>query len=461
MASASSFAPAVNQDPPPSGEGADTPALATTQGHAAGGRSIRIRLLVYMRAGLLAGQAAVLLALWLGVKYSVPWAGCLTLIGISAIINLMVALSPAMRREATDWEAFVSLAFDTLQMTAVLLMTGGVINAFGLVFIIPVTIAGGVLPPRLSGAICVMAMTCTVFLAILARHGPLASAETGALFAAYRLFGVVAILVCMVFSASYASWSSGHRTRNELALRITETVLSREQRLSALGALAAAAAHELGTPLATISVVAKEMANEAGEGPFKDDAWLLVEQAQRCRDILKRLAERPDQSDQIHERVSLTDLVREVVSPYLGAQDLRVDCVVIGPPSLAPPDLWRRQEVHHALAALVDNAFDFARSEILVTGRYGPDFVSIEVKDDGPGFAPKVLAKLGEPYLTSRPGAEGSRSGHIGMGLGFFIAKTLLERTGAQVDFRNGPALGAIVTAKWPRSRIEAVEGAA
>jgi two-component system sensor histidine kinase RegB len=265
----------------------------------------------------------------------------------------------------------------------------------------------------------------------------------------------VALIVGMAFAAGYASWSSGESARKELALHVTETVLAREQRLSALGALAAAAAHELGTPLATITVVAKEMAREAAEGPFKDDAWLLVEQAQRCRDILKRLAETPERSDVLHERMTLLQLVREVVEPFAGSADVRVEAVVTGPPSVAAPDLWRRPEILHAVAAIVENAYDFARAEILVTARFDAETIGIEVRDDGPGFAANVLAKLGEPYVTSRPGAEGSRTGHIGMGLGFFIAKTLLERTGARVEFRNGAKAGAIVTARWPRARME------
>ena len=242
----------------------------------------------------------------------------------------------------------------------------------------------------------------------------------------------------------------------ELALNVTETVLAREQRLSALGALAAAAAHELGTPLATIAVVAKEIARDAPEGALRDDAILLQAQAQRCRDILKRLAETPDAGDVLHERMSLLQFVREVVEPYAEESAVRVEAVVSGSPGVDAPDVLRRPEVLHAMTSIVENAFDFARTEILVTARFDAATVSVEVRDDGPGFAPEVLAKLGEPYVTSRPGAEGSRTGHVGMGLGFFIAKTLLERTGAIVEFRNGRRGGAIVAARWPRTRIEA-----
>jgi two-component system sensor histidine kinase RegB len=437
---------------------ADTPPAAATQERRAEIASISIRALVILRAGLLASQLLVLLVLWLGLGRPKPLVTCLVLIGFSALIDISIALSPAMKRDAKQWEVFASLAFDILQVTVLLFFNGGVINALGLMVIIPLTVAGGSLQPRWAATLCALAIICMVILAGGAADYSWSNQGSGAVFTAYRVVGIVALLVSMVFATRYAAWSSAHKARNELALRITESVLFREQRLSALGALAAAAAHELGTPLATITVVAKEMAIEAGDGPFKEDARLLVEQAQRCRDILKRLSERPEQSDVVHERVSLLDLVREIVEPYLGAAEVRVESVVSGPPGLKPPDLWRRQEVLHALAALVENAFDFARSEILVAGRFDGQTVSIEVKDDGPGFAPKVLAKLGEPYLTSRPGAEGSRSGHIGMGLGFFIAKTLLERTGAQVDFRNGLESGAIVTATWPRARIEASE---
>jgi two-component system sensor histidine kinase RegB len=126
--------------------------------------------------------------------------------------------------------------------------------------------------------------------------------------------------------------------------------------------------------------------------------------------------------------MTLLQLLREVVEPFAASEDVRVEAVVTGPPSVAAPDLWRRPEILHAVAAIVENAYDFAKAEILVTARFDAEIIGIEVRDDGPGFAPHVLAKLGEPYVTSRPGAEGSRTGHIGMGLGFFIAKTLLER---------------------------------
>ena len=230
--------------------------------------------------------------------------------------------------------------------------------------------------------------------------------------------------------------------------------MAREQRLSALGGLAAAAAHELGTPLATISVVAKELARE-GPDAIKEDARLLLSQTERCREILRRLTETPEAEDEVHARMSLVQLLHEVIEPHANAK-VRVEAVVTGPPGESTPHVRRMPEVLRAMTSLVDNAVDFAATEVLLTARFDQRQVSIEVRDDGPGFSPDVLNKLGQPYITSRPSGEGSRSEHTGMGLGFFIAKTLLERTGATLEFKNGKGGGAIVAAKWPRDKVEA-----
>jgi two-component system sensor histidine kinase RegB len=436
------------------------PGAPEVQGRVSVNRGIRTRTLLVLRTALAAGQLTVLLIAWRLMHWPIHGTICLALVGASLAFNTAIAISPAAQRKGRAWEVFGQLAFDAVQLSALLYLTGGVINPFALMLIMPVTIAGGALSPRYAIALCGLAMLLTLTLALFAPTPAWIALPPTADFAPFRLGSAGALIVGMAFAAGYASWTSGESARNELALHVTETVLAREQRLSALGALAAAAAHELGTPLATITVVAKEMAREAADGPMADDAWLLVEQAQRCRDILKRLAETPERTDVVHERMTLLQLLREVVEPFAGSGDVRVEAVVTGPPSVAAPDLWRRPEVLHAVAAFVENAYDFARAEILVTARFDADTITIEVRDDGPGFAPHVLAKLGEPYVTSRPGAEGSRTGHIGMGLGFFIAKTLLERTGARVEFRNGPKLGAIVTARWPRVRMEALETA-
>ena len=463
MASASSVrsaAPTPGSAPATGKPGPDTPSPGAAQAAAAAairrpGR-LRARTLITLRWLALAGQATALVIVAQVLKFPAPYLPCAIVVGIGAWLNLLLTLTPISRRTATDWEAAAQLAFDILQLAGLLYLTGGIANPFALLIIAPVTLAGASLPVRYAAALAALAIVATVGLAVLALPVPWLAGQSLDLPVIYRLGLAVALATGIAFSAGYAHQAASEAARMELALNVTEVVLAREQRLSALGALAAAAAHELGTPLATIAVVAKELAREAPEGPLHDDAELLMAQAQRCRDILRRLGEMPAASDEVHERMSLLQFVREVVEPYAKEDAVRVEAVVTGAAGVEAPDVWRWPEVLHAMTSIVENAFDFARKEILVTARFDAETVAVEVRDDGPGFAPQVLAKLGEPYVTSRPGAEGSRTGHIGMGLGFFIAKTLLERTGATVEFRNGRRGGAIVAARWKRSQIEA-----
>ena len=436
-------------------------AQGATLGAGSSGRQstrLQFRTLIVLRWLSIAGQAAGVLITGFVLRLPIPFVSCFALIGVSAWLNVALTVSPAAKRVAKPWEAAWQLSFDIIQLTGLLYTTGGIVNPFCLLLIAPVTLAAATLPLRLVLALAGLAILAAILITVQAIPMPWLGGETLRLPLIYRLGSASALIAGIVFTGGYAFQAASEASRVELALNVTETVLAREQRLSALGALAASAAHELGTPLATIAVVAKEMAREAPEGPVREDALLLVAQAQRCRDILRRLAETPDTGDSMHERLSLLQFVREVVEPYRGESAVRVEAVVTGPPGMAAPDLWRRPEVLHAMTSIVENAFDFARAEILVMARFDVASVAVEVRDDGPGFSPEVLARLGEPYVTSRPGAEGSRTGHIGMGLGFFIAKTLLERTGAVVDFRNGKLGGATVTAKWPRDRIEAIE---
>jgi two-component system sensor histidine kinase RegB len=415
-----------------------------------------MRTLITLRWLALGGQATALLVVAEGLRFPGPYLACALVVAVGAWLNLLVTLTPMSRRTARDWEAAAQLGFDILQLAALLYLTGGIANPFALLIIAPVTLAGASLPTRYAVALAALAIAATVGLATTAMPLPWRGGVPLELPIVYRMGLATALIAGIAFATGYAHQAASEAARMELALNVTETVLAREQRLSALGALAAAAAHELGTPLATIAVVAKEIAREVGDGPMREDAELLITQAQRCRDILRRLAEMPDATDEVHERMSLLQFVREVVEPYAAADQVRVEAVVTGAAGVEAPDVWRWPEVLHAMTSIVENAFDFARKEILVTARFDAATVAVEVRDDGPGFSPQVLAKLGEPYVTSRPGAEGSRTGHIGMGLGFFIAKTLLERTGAVVEFKNGRRGGAIVAARWQRSRIEA-----
>lgn len=416
-----------------------------------------MRTLLAQRWAWVVGQTAALLISGLALKMHVPWAMCFTLVALSAWLNVLLGLASSGQRLARDGEATAQIAFDILQLSGLIYLTGGAQNPFALLLIAPVTLAAATLPARYALGLGVLAIAASILLAVF--HMPLPSVDGAPIaFSSSPLtvwFVVAARIIGIVLTGAYAWQAASESARMELALNVTETVLAREQRLSALGALAAAAAHELGTPLATISVVSREMARNATSEEVREDAELLIGQAARCREILQRLTEMPEATDAVHERMSLVQLVQDVIEPHM-VHGIRVEAVVNGPAGETAPDVWRRPEIIHAMTSIVENAVDFARSEVIVIARFDARHIVIEARDDGPGFSPEVLAKLGEPYVTTRPGAEGSRTGHIGMGLGFFIAKTLLERTGATVDFRNGRRGGAVVSARWPRAALEA-----
>jgi two-component system sensor histidine kinase RegB len=248
----------------------------------------------------------------------------------------------------------------------------------------------------------------------------------------------------------------------QAALAATTAALAREQRLSDLGALAAAAAHELGTPLGTISVVARELEREVpAASPWIEDIRLLRSQAERCREILSRLAQQDTDENTVAQRLPLAALIDEIAEPHRGfGIDINVQAKGDGALTVV-----RKPEVVHGIGNLIENAVDFAKTKVDIDAAWNGDVVDMTIADDGGGFDPEILARLGEPYVTSRAGLESKRKddtpanahadGHAGLGLGFFIAKTLIERIGGTLSFANKPQGGAIVRMKLPRSNLE------
>ncbi|HZZ69396.1 MAG TPA: ActS/PrrB/RegB family redox-sensitive histidine kinase [Phenylobacterium sp.] len=417
---------------------------------------LRVRNLVTLRWLVVSGEA-VLLLVAMAMGLAAPYALCFAVVGAAAWVNLLTGVASPGQRVFGDREAAAQLSIDILQVGVLVFLTGGSANPFMLLLIAPVTLSAATLPVKPVLMLAAMAGLIAAVLAFASLPLPQTPGLAMTIPLSFRVGATLANIAGIALTAGYVRQAAVESARMALALDVTQAVLAREQRLSALGALAAAAAHELGTPLATISIVAKELGREAPTPSVKEDAELLVSQAERCREILRRLTETPDAaSDEVHERLSLRQLVQEVIEPHAGVKGVRVEAIVTGAKGMKTPDVRRMPEVSHAFTSFVENAVDFAASEILVSARFDAETISIEVRDDGPGFSAEVLAKLGEPYVTTRPGAEGSRTGHIGMGLGFFIAKTLLERTGALVTFQNGRPHGAVVSARWPRSKIEA-----
>lgn len=419
-------------------------------------RGLRLRTLVLLRWVSILGQLVTVLYVNLGLRFELPLVPSLVVIALAGWMNLSYGLAWPGGRLTGRWEAVFQLSFDLIEMSVLMGLTGGLSNPFILLLVAPVTVAAATLPARNTAALGLLSVICITLLFFFALPLPWIAGEPFQTPWLYRFGMWAAAITGIGFNAAYAWQASAEAARMELALATTQAVLAREQRLSALGGLAAAAAHELGTPLSTIQVVTKEMLREAPPGSnLREDVQLLADQADRCRDILRKLSRSPEAGDEHHSRLSLIQLLEEVAEPYRGDR-IAVICDVAADPGSDPLDVKRLPEVLHGLAAFVENALDFAATTVELVAFHDNDRLIIEIRDDGPGFSTDIMSRLGEPYVTTRSQGEGSRSNHLGMGLGFFIAKTLMERTGAEVEFRNMRRGGAVVSSRWPRGRIAA-----
>jgi two-component system sensor histidine kinase RegB len=272
-------------------------------------------------------------------------------------------------------------------------------------------------------------------------------------------FGIVISLILGIgFTSVYAFRIADEATRMSAALTATQLALAREHRLASLGGLAAAAAHQLGTPLGTIALVARELERELATSAHGDDFRLLRAEAERCRAILTRLAQPEESVLGQTERLPLGALLDDIAAPHRGVDVTIVIDVQAG----TAPNVWRVPEVLHGLGNLVENAADFAEREVRLRARWNDNELRVEVVDDGPGFAAQIFEQIGEPYVTSRPrrgslekANEPDYGKQEGMGLGFFIAKTLIEQTSGTLIARNRSEGGAVVTARWPRGAID------
>ncbi len=426
-------------------------------------RRLRLDTLVRLRWLAVIGQAAAVSGVHLGLQFPLPFGLCFLVISASAWLNLALRIRyPASHRLSENAATFL-LGFDILQLAVLLHLTGGLQNPFSMLFLAPVLISATALSPERTLGLGMLAVGAASFLILVHRPMPWFPGESLALPFLYVTGVWTAILLGAAFTGVYA-WRVAEEARQlGQALAATEIVLAREQHLSQLDGLAAAAAHELGTPLATIALVAKELGHQLpADGPVHEDLKLLREQVERCRGILAKLTSLGQEEPVgFLETMSLGHLVEEVVEPQRSF-GIRLDVTCSGE---GPEPLHRRNPgLMYGLDNLVDNAVDFAQTRVAVEARWSRDHVRLEIRDDGPGFAPEVLLRVGEPYVTTRgpdrtaPGGEAEDyEGGGGLGLGLFIAKTLIERSGGQLTFINAvaPETGAVARIVWPRAAFE------
>jgi two-component system, sensor histidine kinase RegB len=434
------------------------------QGASAG--RVRLRTLSNLRWLAVAGQSAALFLVYFALGYSLPILYCAIAIAVSAALNVVLALRYPPTHRLTNREATFYLAFDVLQLAALLYLTGGIANPFALMFVAPVVIAAATLNLGNVLILAGFAFASVSLIAIVHRPLPWPAGEALLLPQLYQAGIWTALVIGIGFTSVYAWRIASESARMSAGLAATQLALSREHRLAALGALATAAAHELGTPLGTIAVVARELERSLPENsPEVEDVRLLRQQAERCRTIIARLANPEEAMLGATARLPLGAFLDDIAAPHRG-EDLEIRVTVTPPQDDSHvPEVWRAPELLHGLGNIIENAADFAHSLVAVAAGWDDAFLYIAVADDGPGFAPEIFDTLGEPYITSRPGLhalgdnemgpQGPLDEHEGMGLGFFIAKILLEQTGGLVKAENPSSGGALVSIRWARGVID------
>lgn len=415
-------------------------------------RPLRLATLVGLRWLAVAGQTLGVLFVSWGLGYPLPLVECLSLIALSVVLNLVLILRFGAGDRPPAMVSTIQLAYDLCQLGGLLSLTGGLENPFSLLLLAPVSVSATTLPQRstlvLAGVAIFIASIISVF------HLPLPW-DPGQTISFDRVYviGIWVSLVCgVVFIAAYTNRVAREARLLADALTATELALSRHEQLSALDGLAAAAAHELGTPLSTIALAAKEMKADIPPGPLAEDIDLIIAQSARCRAILAKLRNLGAETGDPFASVTIGELLAEVSRPL----DTPEKAVLIRlEEATAEPVIKRNVGLLYGLGNLIENAVQFARTAVTVEASWDGATVGVVITDDGPGFPDDLVARLGEPYLTTRPrDPAGGSDGPGGLGLGIFIAKTLLERTGARLAFDNAPGSGARVRITWPRERI-------
>ncbi len=422
-------------------------------------RQLRLDTLVRLRWLAVIGQLGAVGGTYFGLHFAVPLILCLIVILLSVVANIGLRLLFPQSTRLSDLAAFSLLSYDIVQLSMLLYLTGGLQNPFAVLFLAPIMISASSMPRRFTYGLVALMMVCATTLALWHQPLPWIEAQVVELPSLY-IGGIwVAIVLGAAFVSIYASRVAEEARQLADALAATELVLAREQHLTQLDGLAAAAAHELGSPLATITLVIKELGNLVPKGDaIADDIELLRQEAMRCKTILSKLTSLGQEGAGLLEEITLEHLLEDVVAPQ---RDFGVK-VKISTTGVQPMPMCRKNAgVTYGLGNLIENAIDFASANVSVLAFWTEQSVTVQIRDDGPGFSADVINRIGEPYISTRntdrraKNAEGD-----GLGLGLFIAKSLLERSGAKVTVSNraAPDTGAQVEISWPRTMFDITE---
>ena len=413
------------------------------------GLGIRARTLINLRWIAVLGQTITCLVVDNLFGFQLPWLEILLTILALIISNFFLYPRYSLNSRLSETSTTFVIAGDILQLALLIFFTGGLSNPFVVLFITPIAITVTSLPIRSTSILITLTI---IFITILGFFNyPLENDLTNLFIPPIFILGMwVSLFVTILFLSFYAGGLTDESRKISAALKVAENLLVREKNLSSLDGLAAAAAHHLGTPLGTISLIANELKNDDGVSESaKKDLMILSQEADKCKKILGSLGEKPSSDDDLITKIELQALLEELCE-LIKIKEIKFSINFNeGDLGIKEILLTKRSELLLGLANIIENAADFAKSTVELNVSKKDKFINLEINDDGNGFSSSILSRIGDPYVSSR--SKSSNTGD-GLGLGFFISKTLLERLNITLQAYNKvyPDHGAIVLIRIP-----------
>ncbi len=414
------------------------------------GLRITLETLINIRWIAIVGQFFTVSVVEYFLKFEFPYFGTLTLIFLSALVNVYLEINKSKFLTINNFYATLSIFYDLVQLILLLFMTGGLSNPFSILIIVPTTISVTYLSRGSSQFIVTCSIIFSTVIAFYHMPLPYLVNEILVLPKYYNLGLWLSLGIGIIFLGNYAYQLGRDNRVRSTALSRLEEELTKEKVVNSVGGMAAAAVHELATPLATISLVSKELQKQLKDNSnIKEDINLLIEQSERCSSILKDIAQRK-QKDEFIENISPKELINEIVFSLnnISNKEINVENLNLN----QRMKMTKKTEISYALRNFIENSIKFAKNKINIEIDQNKKRTAITISDDGDGFNKDIIANLGQPYLHS----DNIKKNKKGMGLGVFISKSLLERCLAQVTFRNNKSLpGASVKIVWNNSQLE------
>jgi len=403
------------------------------------------KTLVTLRWMAIIGQLITILIVYFILEFKFPFKPCLVAILIGALTNTYLQFY-FKQNQLNNFSSTFFLFYDLFQLGVLLYLTGGVTNPFTILLIVPAIVSSTFLTLRSTINLSILTIAILIFLTNY--YEPLPHSESLHFHVPdYYLYAIpFAIIIGLIF-LTYFGFRFGEETRKRTeALNKLELILAKEHELESIGLQAAAAAHSLGTPLSTITVVAKELEKEIGNNlKYKKDINLLISQTKKCSEILKNLSQDQLKEDDFLKDIKIEDLLNEIVRSFSEISEKKISLLV--EKNETNPQIERTLEITYGLRNFVGNAVKYGNSFVEINLKSDKKITEISVIDDGPGFSQDITHVLGEPYIRSKNKIISMKSG---LGLGTFIGKTLLERMKAKIEFTKNPKTkGAMVIIRW------------